>query len=90
MFLVGNMTALTTEDTVWRPIRAELERQGAIGSKMPLVCQVHGTVTEVGSANDFELCPQGGCLKPCGIMLDCGHTCAQVCHIIDREHNNFK
>ena len=32
----------------------------------------------------------GGCLKMCGCDLPCGHTCANICHVLDRDHKEYK
>ncbi|KAJ1521700.1 hypothetical protein ONE63_003343 [Megalurothrips usitatus] len=81
------MTNMTSEDTVWRSVKAELVRQGSLGAALPLRCEFHGTASGVASAEDFlARCPQGGCDRLCDAVLACGHDCPQVCHTQDREH----
>ncbi|KAE8749845.1 hypothetical protein FOCC_FOCC003313 [Frankliniella occidentalis] len=90
-YMVGNMSTLTSRgDSVWRGVREELQTQGAVGSELLLRCDVHATITPVSSARDFEKCPQGGCLKLCGVALSCGHLCPQLCHPLDQEHRQYK
>lgn len=45
---------------------------------------------QVKNPNDFQQCPEGGCLKICNYQLDCGHTCTNFCHILDKEHLKYK
>lgn len=72
-------------------MRATLESQNALGNSLALRCQIHREqVTRVRVANDFNKVPEGGCSKECGILLNCGHTCLQICHIRDREHQTTK
>ena len=48
---------------------------------MPLQCPNHrDTLFEARTASDFSRCPNGGCTRPCGAHLDCGHTCNLLCH----------
>ena len=85
------MSNLTAADTVWRAVREELQRQGSLGTALRLCCEIHGTKTAVSSAEDIDQqCPQGGCLRLCGVMLACSHPCQQVCHTANREHKNFR
>ena len=42
------------------------------------------------TAEDFcEKAPDGGCQRPCGLRLKCGHACRQLCHPRDTEHKNY-
>lgn len=84
------MATLTSKDTVWRAIDAELRRQDAVGPALELRCEVHGQITAVGAVEDFEQCPQGGCMRRCGVDLRCGHVCPQVCHPDDLQHVKYK
>ncbi|PSN54493.1 hypothetical protein C0J52_05539 [Blattella germanica] len=43
----------------------------------------------VSSAEDFSDIPEGGCSLICDCLLACGHHCKKICHVIDREHNNY-
>lgn len=90
MFIVGNMANMTATDTVWRKVQQELISQNSFGSTLSLHCEVHGTITNVQSKDDFALCPQGGCTKLCKVLMACSHYCQQVCHTQDREHRNVR
>lgn len=41
-------------------------------------------------ASDFAKSPDGGCLKKCNADLRCGHSCTSICHVLDREHKEFR
>lgn len=52
-----------------------LEDQGRqmIGTKLKLKCDKHSTITEIQWPVDFTEVEEGGCKKPCGDVLSCGH-----------------
>ncbi|GLV42804.1 uncharacterized protein CBL_03544 [Carabus blaptoides fortunei] len=91
MFILGNMDILTQSNAVWPQIKAALEENGSLGTDLTLQCQVHpDQQTEVRKAEDFLKVPEGGCSKLCAKQLDCGHTCASMCHVADRDHTKYK
>lgn len=45
---------------------------------------------QIKCESDFAKCPEGGCTRRCNADLQCGHSCTRICHILDREHNEFK
>ncbi|RDB20814.1 NFX1-type zinc finger-containing protein 1 [Hypsizygus marmoreus] len=50
---------------------------------MPVQCEQHNDRKAILSKpGDFEdHCPDGGCMEPCGTMLNCGvHPCPSKCH----------
>lgn len=51
---------------------------------MPLRCARHDTLIEVRKPDDVN--QDGGCNKPCGMRLDCGHACPRDCHPDDEQH----
>ncbi|KAF2902959.1 hypothetical protein ILUMI_03228 [Ignelater luminosus] len=90
-YMMGNMDLLCQNSKLWPKVRASLESQDALGNNLALRCQIHREqVTKVRVPNDFNKVPEGGCSKECGILLNCGHTCLQICHVRDREHKTTK
>lgn len=86
-YIIGNATLLARESVLWRNIFADMQAQGTIGKELRLTCQNHPeNVIQATCAEDFEDAPEGGCKRLCGIKLQCGHTCNQVCHPTDIEH----
>ncbi|CAG2059761.1 unnamed protein product [Timema podura] len=86
------MDNLTQSSAVWPKIKASLESQGAVGPCLTLRCQVHPEQRNYAyTAADFARhAPEGGCLKPCNVLMPCGHVCQSVCHVQNREHINYK
>ncbi|XP_068709592.1 NFX1-type zinc finger-containing protein 1-like [Montipora foliosa] len=86
-FIIGNATLLARESPLWKNIFEDMREQGTMGRELKLTCQNHPeNVIKVSRAEDFDGVPEGRCMKPCGKELECGHTCARECHVIDREH----
>ncbi|XP_015772028.1 PREDICTED: NFX1-type zinc finger-containing protein 1-like isoform X6 [Acropora digitifera] len=86
-FIIGNSTVLARESSLWRNIFKDMREQGAMGRELSLTCQNHPkNGIQASSATDFDKAPKGGCLRPCGITMECGHTCSSVCHPVDLEH----
>ncbi|XP_067035451.1 NFX1-type zinc finger-containing protein 1-like isoform X3 [Acropora muricata] len=86
-FIIGNSTVLARESSLWRNIFKDMREQGAMGRELGLTCQNHpDNGIQASSAADFDNAPKGGCLRPCGITMECGHTCSSVCHPVDLEH----
>ncbi|PSN31867.1 hypothetical protein C0J52_22821 [Blattella germanica] len=77
--------------TIWPKIKEILESQEAIDSFITLRCQVHvSEFTTIRSLTDFSKVPNGCCTLICDDDLKCGHKCKQSCHLVDREHENYK
>ncbi|KAJ3662954.1 hypothetical protein Zmor_007268 [Zophobas morio] len=90
-YIMGNMDQLCAASQLWQKIRRTLEQQNAIGSELKLRCQVHtDKITYVQKGEDFLQIPEGGCDQKCGADLSCGHKCTSLCHIADRDHNNYR
>ena len=88
LYVIGNFDMLKKEGgTEWMNIIGDMEKRELMGSSLLLYCSHHNENTSVSSGDDFlAKSPQGGCLKPCGVRLPCGHSCSEVCHIDDRDH----
>ena len=86
-FIIGNSTVLARESSLWRNIFKDMREQEAMGRELSLTCQNHpDNGIQASSAADFDKAPKGGCLRLCGITMECGHTCSSVCHPVDLEH----
>ncbi|XP_017480047.1 PREDICTED: NFX1-type zinc finger-containing protein 1-like isoform X1 [Rhagoletis zephyria] len=91
MYIMGNIHNLEMKNTIWPKIKKVLDEENAIGNALELRCEVHhDQITLIRDVNDFLKCPEGGCLKKCELALACGHTCTSVCHILDREHLEYR
>lgn len=91
-YLIGNFDHLARHSNLWSKITQKARQMGKFGNSLRLCCQNHPDEAriEVRSARDFEQAPEGGCLRPCGFRLTCGHACERVCHSYDREHDNYR
>lgn len=90
-YIMGNMTQLCHDSELWNKIRKTLDGQGCLGPELSLRCQIHrDVVTNVKTASDFLPISEGGCTRKCDTLLQCGHKCTSLCHIIDREHKDYK
>ncbi|XP_029647960.1 NFX1-type zinc finger-containing protein 1 [Octopus sinensis] len=90
LYVIGNFKLLATNSPLWAEILLSLEEKKILVDAMILKCQNHPeTCAQVTSFEDFCKAPEGGCLKPCEARLDCGHTCALLCHPYDKEHTKY-
>ncbi|CAI9736495.1 Hypothetical predicted protein [Octopus vulgaris] len=91
LYVIGNFKLLATNSPLWAEILLSLEEKKILVDAMILKCQNHPeTCAQVTSFEDFCKAPEGGCLKPCEARLDCGHTCALLCHPYDKEHKGHQ
>ena len=92
LFVIGNMTLMEKGSSLWNKVVRYAKKENIIGHGLTLQCKNHpnddGIVVE--AAGDFKKAPQGGCMKPCQFRLKCGHTCAQVCHILGSDHADYQ
>lgn len=78
---------MAEKSQLWQNLLSDLKAQQAIGEALEIYCQNHTDYKNlVNSKNGFNVAPEGGCSRPCGNRLPCGHSCASVCHIIDVQH----
>ena len=89
-YCIGNFALLSKHSDIWQKIVADLESTSSIGDALPLVCQIHNDEVTALTAEDFsKKVPDGGCLRPCEVRLECGHTCKKLCHPKDPEHEEY-
>ena len=88
-YCIGNFDLLSEHSDIWRKIVADLKANGNIGNALPFSCQIHQDEMTAETAEDFIIkALDGGCQRPCGVRLKCGHACRQLCHPRDTEHKN--
>ena len=85
-YCIGNFKLLKSQCNLWKEICNDLEAKEAIGVTLQLICKRHQSVTNVGTSHEFNI--YGGCNKPCGVRLVCGHACETPCHAADYFHEN--
>ncbi|KAJ8042130.1 NFX1-type zinc finger-containing protein 1 [Holothuria leucospilota] len=91
LYCIGNFTLLSGQNDLWKVITNTLRSKGLFGKSMKLICSNHPeVVTKVRVANDFRALSEGGCTKPCGTRLECGHVCTLICHPRNAEHVGIK
>lgn len=92
-YAIGNFNELIRHQSgLWESIISDVESKGCFGDALPLYCCNHPEMKYTAKKeSDFRAnAPCGGCQKDCDIRLPCGHSCTQKCHIVDREHKNFR
>ncbi|KAF8206569.1 P-loop containing nucleoside triphosphate hydrolase protein [Mycena galopus ATCC 62051] len=73
---------------LWTKLFDMLQAHDHFYDGLPVHCDRHRHRTAVLSRPiDFETeCPDGGCQEPCGVLLNCGHSCPSKCHrIVDHS-----
>jgi hypothetical protein len=95
MIIVGNSETLCRSrgKQVWQPILNYLHGIGSLSSNgLPSYCQLHPKdLVYLCKPCDFRnYRPNGGCMLKCVSRMECGHTCPQKCHPIDKEHKFIK
>ncbi|KAG0166066.1 NFX1-type zinc finger-containing protein 1 [Apophysomyces sp. BC1034] len=75
MYILGNAHLLCEKSDLWNEIVANLENRSTerIGTKLTLKCHKHNVLTKVQWPADFSTVEEGGCTRPCGSLLNCGH-----------------
>ena len=90
-YVTGNFTMLAEKTQLWANVVHTLKNQQMIGPSLGLYCSNHPEYkVDAKEAKDFDKAPEGGCLKPCGFRLECGHACSLVCHPYDRDHIDYQ
>ena len=89
-FCIGNLALMRSANDLWSEILDDMEKRGCVGRSLPLACQNHPTtITRVTTDSDFNKAPNGGCSVPCKTRLSCGHSCQQLCHPSDPNHEEY-
>ncbi|CAI8021592.1 NFX1-type zinc finger-containing protein 1, partial [Geodia barretti] len=91
-YAIGNFELIRHQSRLWESIISDVESRECYGNSLPLYCCNHPEIKySAQTGSDFEArAPNGGCRKMCDIRLPCGHSCTQICHVVDTEHAEFK
>ncbi|KAH9488056.1 NFX1-type zinc finger-containing protein 1 [Bulinus truncatus] len=91
LYIIGNFDLLASQSKLWKNIVQTAKEDNIIGEGLPVCCANHPEFKEIlVNDKDFDKCPDGGCGKPCGFRLTCGHVCPRTCHANNSEHKEFK
>ena len=91
LFIVGSAKTLLSSKKgarVWQPLLETMENNGQLLKGLPAICETHKKDAPISLAKpeDFRLLrPNGGCCRPCGYRMDCGHACPQSKYSIRRN-----
>ncbi|KAF4975042.1 hypothetical protein FZEAL_8111 [Fusarium zealandicum] len=93
LILFGNMNTFMKSkkpgSEMWTEYFDGLKRNASLFDGLPVHCERHPeTSMLLKSPKDFDnMCPDGGCAEPCGVMLGCGkHSCSRRCHRV-QDHS---
>ncbi|KAI9023104.1 hypothetical protein CLU79DRAFT_750289 [Phycomyces nitens] len=85
LYIVGD--AMETIGTKWEPVAEYMKSKGNCSPNLQLRCQKHKDRTTVISYWPvFSQVRNGGCGIPCETLMECGHVCKNVCHILDHSY----
>ena len=89
LFVIGNFSLIEACSPMWSDIIFDMRELGFVKEGLVLRCSNHPEEKTVAkSPVDFKNAPEGGCRRPCGKELPCGHICPKHCHVTDLEHIN--
>jgi helicase required for RNAi-mediated heterochromatin assembly 1 len=88
-YIFGNAQMITNIDTLWWDVANILNSKSPkkVGVQLPLTCHRHKNRTNIETMADWDN-TFGGCTKPCGEKLPCGHSCPNNCHPF--EHDDYR
>lgn len=94
LILIGNANTFKGNPkgkATWTRFFEQLQKDGSIYNGFPVKCERHPDRQNIIARPEAfeEICPDGGCLKPCGTKLNCGlHFCSQRCHQL-QDHSKI-
>ncbi|XP_046560629.1 NFX1-type zinc finger-containing protein 1-like [Haliotis rubra] len=91
LYVIGNFDLLCRHSETWKNITQDLKDSNQFGPGLKLYCQSHPSAEGIVVTDPkmFQLVPEGGCMKQCHYVLDCGHSCTLKCHAYDPNHVLF-
>ncbi|KAF8321989.1 P-loop containing nucleoside triphosphate hydrolase protein [Cantharellus anzutake] len=95
LIIIGNSSTFWHSrkgSKTWEPFFQLLREGNCMYDGLPVLCPRHPDRTSLlRSPGDFEThAPEGGCLEPCGEILNCGiHPCPSKCHQLV-DHSKIK
>jgi hypothetical protein len=84
MFLIGNASLMEKEGNgIWPEVIAKLRQSNRVGEGFPVACMNHPEAANIVTTPEMlrEVAPDGGCDRPCGYNLPCGHVCPRKCKL---------
>ena len=96
LVLIGNSKTLKRSakgSFLWSPIIETFEKRCTFFTGFPSICELHPTdgVVIIKKTSDFDqMCPNGGCIRPCNARLECGHVCPKVSSIAVLQFITFE
>ncbi|WAR28363.1 ZNFX1-like protein [Mya arenaria] len=92
LFVIGNFDLLSKCSRLWHNIYTEVQNKGALADGILLKRENHPEEHAVLAKDSkyFLQAPLGCCNRDCNTRLDCGHQCAQKCHVIDPNHEQYR
>ncbi|KAF1364340.1 P-loop containing nucleoside triphosphate hydrolase protein [Lizonia empirigonia] len=94
LIMIGNADTFMNSrkgKEVWVQLMDQFKRDGHVYNGFPVKCTQHPDKTSLLTEKEHfdEVCPDGGCSKPCGKLLNCGiHTCPRRCHQL-QDHSQM-
>ncbi|KAF2095349.1 P-loop containing nucleoside triphosphate hydrolase protein [Rhizodiscina lignyota] len=94
LIMLGNADTFmkSRKGKTWKLLMDQLKHDGSVYDGIPVKCERHPDRKAVlQKPEDFHsLCPDGGCLEPCGVDLNCGdHVCPHKCHQL-HDHSSME
>jgi len=90
-FLLGNFTQLARCSPLWWKICNYVQSKGILSTGLKTKPENHPIdKKQFKTIKDFEQSPRGCCTRDCDARLECGHTCAQKCHVLDPDHALYR
>ncbi|KAF9957029.1 hypothetical protein BGZ65_002278, partial [Modicella reniformis] len=84
MYLIGNANLMEkAKHGIWPQIVRELRESDRVGEGFPIVCKNHPDIVNVVNTPEMfkKIAPNGGCDRPCGYNMSCGHICPLMCKL---------
>ncbi|RIA82198.1 P-loop containing nucleoside triphosphate hydrolase protein [Glomus cerebriforme] len=93
LYIFGNASQLrNSKSELWNKVLNILEGDGLCEQTIDIYCRKHSKKEEgpkgmvLISVADFTyIPPEGGCMRQCGEVMDCGHVCPNICHIYSHD-----
>ncbi|KAF4999787.1 hypothetical protein FDECE_11397 [Fusarium decemcellulare] len=68
----------------WSKVYDVFVLNDCIGYTLPVTCQKHNRVTEIGDIHGWNTIPGGGCDQKCDEKCSQNHACETTCHPVDQ------
>ncbi|CUA71429.1 Nonribosomal peptide synthetase 1 [Aspergillus fumigatus Af293] [Rhizoctonia solani] len=80
LYVFGNAPELAQGSKMWSDVLKEFRSSECLGPRLPIACHRHPDYIQwVDSPGVIPVVsPNGGCCRPCGDVLSCGHICPSL------------